>query len=117
MMSIEDAAIQLIRSLEAKRLRVSLVPAPDPRHSGHKVRVVEEQNSAWYRDLCQDYISSRRIHPSCKKTKTAIKRAHTLRALRKISQGHRGGLYIERLMPIVSRLAKGELDLWDDWAT
>ena len=46
-----DEAQALYHDLKHNRLTVILVPAPDPRHSGHMIRAVESENPSWYRDL------------------------------------------------------------------
>ncbi len=86
----------MLRELEATRLRVVLIPAPDRRHSGHKIRVVEQRNPAWYRELCANYLTHR-SRPHRRRPKfvdTLIKRRNVLRALAEISRG--GGKYFER---------------------
>ena len=37
--------------LDHERLQVELTPAPEPMHSGHRVRTVTASNPDWYRDL------------------------------------------------------------------
>jgi hypothetical protein len=34
--------------LESERLQIILIPAPEPKHHGHMIRVVAERNPAWY---------------------------------------------------------------------
>lgn len=41
----------LIDDLTANKLKVVLVPAPEPKFQGRKIRVVESQNPEWYREL------------------------------------------------------------------
>ncbi len=87
--STATAAEFMARQLEGQRLRVVLVVAPEPRHSGHKIRVVESRNPAWYRQLCADYLTrrTRARQRGDKYVDTAIKRRHVLRALYEISRG------------------------------
>jgi len=97
--SLRQAASFLLADLESHRLTVSLAAAPDRRHSGHKIRCVEQRNPAWYRQLCAEYIT-RRSRPRKRKPKyvdtkyvdTMIKRRHVLRALHEISHG--GGAFL-----------------------
>lgn len=37
--------------LRSNKLEVILIPAPEPKHLGHMIRIVENQNPDWYRDL------------------------------------------------------------------
>ena len=41
----------LLAELVQHSLRVVLVPAPDPRFWGHKIRVAEDHNPAWYSEV------------------------------------------------------------------
>jgi len=45
----------LYQDLSANKLRIILIPAPDPRHVGHKVRAVEVPNPEWYSKLYHAY--------------------------------------------------------------
>jgi len=47
-------------SLMENRPIVSLAPAPIKIHENHKIRIVEQKNPNWFRDLCssKDYQSS-----------------------------------------------------------
>jgi hypothetical protein len=42
----------MLASLKHNKLTVKLVPAPEPKHPMHRIRVVESQNPEWYRELC-----------------------------------------------------------------
>lgn len=46
----DDAAV-LLADLEESWLCVVLGDAPEPKHSGHKIRLVENMNPPWYREL------------------------------------------------------------------
>ena len=37
--------------LDANRLVVVLIPAPEPQFSGHMIRAVESHNPTWYSDM------------------------------------------------------------------
>ena len=45
---LREEAGYLHHELEMKRLRVILIPAPDPRHYNHRIRAVETKNPPWY---------------------------------------------------------------------
>lgn len=70
---VKSEAKQLYKELKSNRLHVILVPAPYPMHSTHMIRAINGQNPEWYRD-----IFSR---------DEAIKRQHSLQALKRISNG------------------------------
>lgn len=87
----------MLDELESSRLHVEVIPAPSPRHEGHGVRAVFEQNAAWYRRFCASFLSSRR-RPSAK-VDTAIRRRETVRALRRLlDKGAAGPVYGPRLI-------------------
>ena len=43
-----DEADFLYDELDKKRLEVVLIPAPDPQHAGHKIRLAVNHNPKWY---------------------------------------------------------------------
>ena len=55
-----DHAKFLSQELKNNRLKVILIPAPDPKHYGHKIRAVENTNPEWYRELYQHHKHFRR---------------------------------------------------------
>jgi hypothetical protein len=55
-----DDALFLLGELESNRLEVILVPAPDPKHTGHMIRAVENRNPGWYSNLYWSYNHFRR---------------------------------------------------------
>lgn len=57
-------------------MKVIIVPAPEPKHSGHKIRVVESRPPSWYMEKCY----------STKGRKT-FKRHRFIDALKNISKG------------------------------
>ena len=69
----------LLDELGRRRLEVILIPAPEPRHIGHKIRSVENTNPPWYRELF-------RTHPS-------VERKNVVKALERISQLKDGTCY------------------------
>ena len=56
---IEEAEI-LFSNLKSNKLKVVLVPAPNPNHYGHKIRAVERENPEWYKILYRSYPHFRR---------------------------------------------------------
>jgi hypothetical protein len=50
----------LLKELEDNKLQIGLVPAPEPKHSSHMIRVVLQSNPFWYSNLYQDYWNFRR---------------------------------------------------------
>ncbi len=53
-------AKSLLEELEQNRLTVVLADAPERKHTTHKIRVVENYNPDWYRDLYHYYRHFRR---------------------------------------------------------
>ena len=56
---VEEANF-LFNDLTDNPLTILLVPAPDPAHSGHMIRYVENENPSWYRGLYHSHNSFRR---------------------------------------------------------
>lgn len=101
--AVAETAQEMHDELIWFRLDVILTPAPDPRHRGHMVRTVTMTNPGWYRQFCADHPSQRRRPRRSHKPDTAIKRAHTLRALQEIAGGQCATEYAHRLLPYVQK--------------
>lgn len=99
-----ELAKYFLSLLEGHRLTVVLVPADQPRHSGHMVRSVQEANTKWYRDFCGAYESCRKRKR--RKFETKIKRSHTISALRVIikANGSVPTSYTERVSNFLDRV-------------
>lgn len=83
------AAELLLDELEQNRLTVILVPAPQPRHESHFIRVASERNPWWFRSL---------------NTHQEVRRDRTLAALTRIVEGkENGGADEKRLQGIIER--------------
>lgn len=105
------AARIMLRQLNREGLEVSLMPAPDPRHSGHSIRVVENRNPEWYRELCVAHPLNRTTprQRKAKFTDSLIDRKLVIKALEQIALGKNATLYTRRLLPYVkSFLSKME---------
>jgi len=83
--------------LQSTCLRVSLIPAPEPRHRGHMIRVVVDQNPPWYSRMC----AARNF--------TGPGRRYVFRALRRVIRGWYDprGLEDELMQEITSDLEAG----------
>ncbi len=97
--NIEDMLIEL----EASYFEVVLIPAPDPRHSGHMIRACQYANPKWYQEFCAMYVSCRGTgRKKMRRPRTIIKRADTIAALKRIQQGQTKGIMVERLLDFVA---------------
>ena len=83
-MTLYNALTEMLNELESHQLQVALVPAKEPKHSMHFIRVAVDKNPKWYRGLCSRYPSSRR-RP---KFDTKIRRYDTLRTLTRLLDGN-----------------------------
>jgi len=100
-------AEQMHHELASTRLEVVLVPSPvEHWPTDRQRRVVCERNPAWYRELCRQYPSRRSRPRRRAKPDTAIKRAHTLRALAEIENGRVESEYAKRVYPFVAQEAE-----------
>ena len=102
----------MLRQLEREGLEVSLVPAPEQKHSDHQIRAVENRNPSWYRDLCAAYPSNRTRtrQRKAKFTDSLIDRRLVIRALEQISLGKNTTLYTRRVLPIVKKYSKEKVE-------
>lgn len=104
----QAAAEELLGELESSCLEVALVPTRWRMNEGGCIRVAVSKNATWYQRFCRQYPSSR-IRKN-QAFDTCIKRAHTLRALKRFAQGASPrGSYGERLLPIVRQRAQASL--------
>lgn len=100
-------AEQMHHELASTRLEVVLVPSPvEHWPTDRQRRVVCERNPGWYRELCRQYPSHRSRPRRRAKPDTAIKRAHTLRALAEIENGRVDSEYARRVYPLVVEQAQ-----------
>jgi len=80
---------------------VVLIPAPEPKHSTHMVRAVQEQNCDWYREFCEEHPSTGKQRKF--KFQTKIKRRQTVEALNKLIEGGSETSYTEMLKEFILR--------------
>ena len=85
----------MLAELNEGSCRYTLIPAPEPRHIGHKIRVRENANPGWYRDLCRGYPDTRRT-----RTSTIIKRQYIKKILNELIIGQSNSKYAEDLIDI-----------------
>lgn len=85
---MSEVLITMLADLESHRLEVVLVPL-NPRlrnyTDGGCKRVVADKPPVWYRNLCNEYLSSRAIRRG--KPDTRIRRANILRVLGRLCEG------------------------------
>ncbi len=80
-MTEAQRAAQCLRlDAAARRMTVVLVPAPDPQHENHMIRIVAERPPRWYLE-----IASRWGYDA--KRRGRFERLHFLHMLRKIEDG------------------------------
>lgn len=106
--SEREAAGQLLYELSVQRLEVGLVEAPSPRHRGHMVREVMNQNPKWYQRLCSKFTCARRSptkRRGHRKHDTGIKRRNVERSLERMSKGVLCTTNDFRVLPIVRAAA------------
>ncbi len=72
----KDLAGKALLDLETNFNRITLVPAPEPRHNGHKIRVQESANPGWYRR----FVAGRWNHAGCQ-----VRRSRIEKALRRVA--------------------------------
>lgn len=107
-------AIILERELREQYLEVVLKDAPNPKHVGHKVRTVANENPSWYIALCKVYAT--KFYRKPKKYDSKVRRRFVFNALEKIidgkdkhSNGNKGICYEYEMRQIIfDRLKENE---------
>lgn len=84
----QNVADEMRAELRNQYLDVTLVPAPDPKFTGHKIRVAVNSNPGWYRDLWHEYAKVRAKKGRLRKTTSSIGRSRINKALSEISEGN-----------------------------
>lgn len=93
---------RMLEDLEGNYHEVVLIPAPEPMHSGHKVRAVQYQNAAWYQKFVKEYMSIRgRGRKRYLRPRTFIVKGEAIKALRRMTDGDFSGIYAERIVRFV----------------
>lgn len=102
---LRGTAILMLEDLNARRLRVVLIPSrvPEVAQMGGKIRAVESENPTWYKRLCRTYEAQRTRPRRRKKHDTLIKRAQVRSTLARMAQGNGRGEYAQRLIPFLWR--------------
>lgn len=103
-------AAEMLNDLSYQTHSVVLIPAPDPKHSGHKIRAVENSNPAWYSELAARFTSIRGIGPKrYDRPRTQIKRGHVTRALNRIVENRAiDSDYCRRLLAYIDEILNRE---------
>lgn len=105
---IIEKAAEMLQDLEWQHHSVVLIPAPDPQHSGHQIRMLESGNPQWYSRFAEEYTNCRGIGSKRMiRPRTYIKRARVVTALlRIVATGYATRVYGERLVIFI----RAELD-------
>lgn len=101
MVLIQEKANEMLDELLRHRLEVVLVAAPEEKHSGHKIRLVCDQNAKWYREFCALYSGTRK---QGHKVRTYIHRPTVVKHLSRIAQNLSGApdsIYKRRLVEFI----------------
>jgi hypothetical protein len=99
--ALADQLEIMLGELQSERLDVVLVPAPSPRHSMHKVRVVAGRNPSWYRAHCARWPSSRRRLKTSSDTR--IRRGDTVRTLEAMLGEGSASVYAPYFLRVATR--------------
>lgn len=84
---------------------VIVVPAPQPRHCGHGVRVVTERNPEWWSDFTACYPKNRKVPRKNGKPDTRIVRKRIVQVLSLwLERGWTSSIYAEHLLEVAEQL-------------
>lgn len=111
---IQVVAQELHDELSYNKLEVILVPAPELKHSCHKIRCVETRNPIWFQELNSD-----RKDGSGSSSKHRIARDRVLKSLQRIIDDdlYKGRYYYISMNLIEKRLIKSLQQLHEDRRT
>lgn len=97
-----ELAEEMLYELEGAYFEVVLIPAPDPQHSGHKVRALQSGNPKWYSVFCSRYMSCRGIgRKKMKRARTFIDKRRSVSSLERVSKGEVSTPYDERFIKFI----------------
>ena len=105
--AIKNRAAEMHDELLECKLEVVLMPAPEPRHCGHCIRVAVNRPPVWFSDVARRVMktSGRQTRP-----RPTLSRKATLRALAAISIGEIKTDYARRWMKEIERILANELN-------
>lgn len=90
---------EMLNELQSHQLVTILAPSKrHDRRDWDMIRVNADENVKWYRKLCADHPSSRRVRRG--KFDTKIRRANVLRQLELMIEGRYSGKYLDALQCI-----------------
>lgn len=109
-MKVSQAAKEKARvwhgELLERKLEVVLVPAPEPKHVCHQIRVAVNRPPDWFSAVAQRHKRTRKRMP----VPDFIKRANTLKALEAIAAGEIKTDYAKRWLREINRHLANELE-------
>ena len=70
--SIQKELKNMYYEMQEQFLHTVLIPAPDPMHTGHMIRVADNTNPDWYRELCANNLSTCKSHKDRYENKETI---------------------------------------------
>lgn len=102
----KEKALAWHSELLERKLEVVLVPAPEPKHACHQIRVAVNRPPQWFSAVAQrnKRVRKRKALPDF------IKRANTLKALEAIVAGRVNTLYAKRWLREIERDLANELE-------
>lgn len=106
--AIRERASEMYGELLERKLEVVLIPAPDPRHTCHYIRVAQNTPPRWFSELARRHMRSSKRCP--KPRPNYIKREATLRALVAIAAGKVTTTYAQRWYAEIERHLANERD-------
>jgi len=89
MSNVSDILLYLkimLGQLKENKIKVILIPAPDPQFSGHMIRASIESNPEWYSELCNNNPRKRKRGEI--KNYSYIKRDRIIKLLQKLINGN-----------------------------
>lgn len=102
----------MLHEFEDQRLEVGLVPAPEPQHMGHCIRLAMNANPNWYQELCRLFPRARQRNRREKYTDPRFCRADIKIVLEQLLDGGSKSQFA----PVLVELARDEQKRWEEQA-
>jgi len=107
--SVRNKAAEMQDELIQRKQSVILIPAPEPRHSTHMIRVVEMRPPEWFSEFSSRY-PRQGSNKKYKKFRSKINRKSVLSALDEIKRGYTKTTNARRLHRYIQELLENELE-------
>src|SRR5690349_18418617 len=102
----QKKAKELYNDLLENKQEIVLIPAPEPRHSEHKIRVVQNRPPKWFSKFVNQFTKSTKKYP---RVRPKVYRREVLIGLSKLSNGENNSCICMRLQKFIENMMDDEV--------